>query len=156
RYLAPNEPNPRRRKPSNPTTTTTPRTTIPQRTRTERARQRQRYPVKPPGFSADPETAIGQPPQLDLSVVVPVYNEEESLPQLIREVHEALDDEGLTYELILVDDGSTDRSFEVMRAAAELDAALTVIRFRRNFGQTAALQAGIDAARGARLVLMDA
>lgn len=112
--------------------------------------------MKPPGFSADTETALEQPAQLDLSVVVPVYNEEESLPQLIREVHEALDDEGLTYELILVDDGSTDRSFEVLRTAADLDAALTVIRFRRNFGQTAALQAGIDASRGARLVLMDA
>lgn len=112
--------------------------------------------MKPPGFPADSETAIEQPAQLDLSLVVPVYNEEESLPQLIREVHEALDDEGLTYELILVDDGSTDRSFEVLRNAAELDAALTVIRFRRNFGQTAALQAGIDAARGSRLVLMDA
>jgi glycosyltransferase involved in cell wall biosynthesis len=112
--------------------------------------------VKPPGISASSNSELDQPAQLDLSVVVPVHNEEESLPHLIREVHEALDDQGLTYELILVDDGSTDRSFDLLRNAAELDGMLTVLRFRRNFGQTAALQAGIDASRGARLVLMDA
>lgn len=112
--------------------------------------------MKPPGFPLDSEAVLDQPAQLDLSVVVPVHNEEESLPHLIREVHEALDNQGLTFELVLVDDGSTDRSFEMLRAAAELDGTLTVIRFRRNFGQTAALQAGIDAARGSRVVLMDA
>jgi glycosyltransferase involved in cell wall biosynthesis len=99
---------------------------------------------------------IDLPAQLDLSIIVPVHNEEESLPHLLREVHAALDKQDLTWELILVDDGSTDRSYEVLQQAAEHDAALTVIRFRRNFGQTAALQAGLDAARGARLVLMDA
>ncbi len=99
---------------------------------------------------------IDQPAQLDLSVIVPVHNEEESLPHLLREMHAALDKHDLTWELILVDDGSTDRSYEVLRQASESDDALTVIRFRRNFGQTAALQAGLDAARGARLVLMDA
>ncbi len=96
------------------------------------------------------------PPSLDLSIVVPVYNEEESLPHLIREVHQALDGEGLSFELVLVDDGSSDGSFAAMQRAADEDAALTVVRFRRNFGQTAALQAGIDMARGARIALMDA
>ncbi len=93
---------------------------------------------------------------MDLSVVIPVYNEEESLPRLLDELHAALTGTGLTYELVLVDDGSRDKSFEVLAAAAANDPALNVVRFRRNFGQTAALQAGIDAARGARVVLMDA
>lgn len=112
--------------------------------------------MRPPDYSLESDAVIDQAAQLDLSVVVPVHNEEESLPHLIREVHEALDNQGLTFELILVDDGSTDRSFELLRANAELDGTLTVVRFRRNFGQTAALQAGIDVARGARIVLMDA
>jgi glycosyltransferase involved in cell wall biosynthesis len=93
---------------------------------------------------------------MDLSVVIPVYNEEESLPRLLDELHAALAGTGLTYELVLVDDGSRDRSFEVLKAAAGTDPALHVVRFRRNFGQTAALQAGIDVARGRRVVLMDA
>jgi len=93
---------------------------------------------------------------MDLSVVIPVYNEEESLPRLLEELHAALAGTGLMYELVLVDDGSRDRSFEVLKAAATTDPALHVVRFRRNFGQTAALQAGIDAARGRRVVLMDA
>jgi glycosyltransferase involved in cell wall biosynthesis len=93
---------------------------------------------------------------MDLSVVIPVYNEEESLPRLLEELHAALAGTGLTYELVLVDDGSRDRSFEVLKAAAGTDPALHVVRFRRNFGQTAALQAGIDVARGRRVVLMDA
>lgn len=97
-----------------------------------------------------------EPPQLDLSVVAPIYNEEDSIPHLLREVHEALDGTGLSYELVLVDDGSRDRSYELLRAAATTDPALVVIRFRRNFGQTAALQAGLDVSRGARVVLMDA
>ncbi len=93
---------------------------------------------------------------MDLSVVIPVYKEEESLPRLLDELHAALAGTGLTYELVLVDDGSRDRSFEVLKAAAGTDPALHVVRFRRNFGQTAALQAGIDVARGRRVVLMDA
>jgi len=93
---------------------------------------------------------------MDLSVVIPVYNEEESLPRLLDELHAALAGTGLTYELVLVDDGSRDRSFDVLATAAAGDPALHVVRFRRNFGQTAALQAGIDVARGRRVVLMDA
>ncbi len=90
---------------------------------------------------------------MDLSVVIPVYNEEESLPRLLDELHAALTGTGLTYELVLVDDGSRDKSFEVLAAAAAHDPALNVVRFRRNFGQTAALQAGIDA--GFRWVTLD-
>lgn len=93
---------------------------------------------------------------MDLSVVVPVYNEEESLVRLVPEIHAALRPTGLRYEIVLVDDGSRDRSYAVMRKLAESDPALVAIRFRRNFGQTAAMQAGIDAARGRLVALMDA
>lgn len=95
-------------------------------------------------------------PSLDLSVVVPVYHEEESLPHLLDEIHAALRPTDLHYEIVLVDDGSTDRSFEIMEAAAAEDPALHLVRFRRNFGQTAAMQAGLDAARGDVVVTMDA
>lgn len=95
-------------------------------------------------------------PALDVSVIVPVYNEEESLPHLISELHRALRPSGFSYELVLVDDGSADRSWTVMSQAAASDPALHLVRFRRNFGQTAAMQAGLDAARGARVVTIDA
>jgi glycosyltransferase involved in cell wall biosynthesis len=93
---------------------------------------------------------------LDVSVVIPVFNEEESVGPLLAELHAALAPTGLGYELILIDDGSSDRSFEVLTQASRSDPALVVIRFRRNFGQTAALQAGLDAARGKTVVTMDA
>ena len=93
---------------------------------------------------------------MDLSLVIPVYNEEESLPHLIPEIHEALSGTGLTYEVFLIDDGSRDRSWEIMQEYAARDPSLVVARFRRNFGQTAAMQAGFDAARGAVVVTLDA
>lgn len=94
--------------------------------------------------------------QLDLSVIAPIYNEEESVPHLIAEIHRALDPTGLRFEIILVDDGSKDRSFQIMRDFAATDPALSIVGLRRNFGQTAALQAGLDTARGKFIVLMDA
>lgn len=93
---------------------------------------------------------------MDLSVVVPIYNEEESIPLLVAEVRDALAPTGLKYELLCIDDGSKDRSFEVLENLAETDPALRVAQFRRNFGQTAAMQAGLDAAQGAVVVTMDA
>jgi len=93
---------------------------------------------------------------LDLSIVVPVYNEEESLPHLVQQLHAALDPTGLRFELVLVDDGSRDQSFAVLQRLAALDPSLHVLRFRRNFGQTAAMQAGLDASRGRKVVTMDA
>jgi glycosyltransferase involved in cell wall biosynthesis len=93
---------------------------------------------------------------LDLSVVVPIYNEEDSLPHLVSELHAALSPTGLRYELVLVDDGSVDRSFTILEGMAATDPALHVVRFRRNFGQTAAMQAGLDVSRGAKVVTMDA
>ncbi len=95
-------------------------------------------------------------PSLDLSVIIPVYNEEESIKQLLEELHAALDPTGFRFELVLVDDGSTDRTWTLLEGFAASDPALSVIQFRRNFGQTAAMQAGLDAARGSRIVTMDA
>jgi glycosyltransferase involved in cell wall biosynthesis len=93
---------------------------------------------------------------LDLSVVVPVYNEEESLPHLVEQLHGALAPTGLAYELVLIDDGSGDRSFTILKEMAKHDASLHVVRFRKNFGQTAAMQAGLDVSRGAKVVTIDA
>lgn len=92
---------------------------------------------------------------MDLSIVVPIYNEEESITHLYERVTSALAKTALAYELILVDDGSSDRSFLLLKDIAVQDARVKVIRFRRNFGQTAAMAAGFDAASGRVVVPMD-
>ncbi|HVJ18433.1 MAG TPA: glycosyltransferase family 2 protein [Polyangiaceae bacterium] len=97
-----------------------------------------------------------QPDDIDLSVVVPVYNEEESLPKLISELHEVLGPAGISYEIVLIDDGSRDGSYALAKRMSAQDPALTLVQFRRNFGQTAAMQAGLDVARGRAIVTMDA
>lgn len=97
-----------------------------------------------------PEAAI------DISVVVPIFNEDESLTLLVEELHAALRPTGKNYELVLVDDGSTDGSWALLEKLADADEALHLVRFRRNFGQTAAMQAGLDAARGKYVVTIDA
>lgn len=94
--------------------------------------------------------------EVALSVVAPVYNEEESLPHFVSQVTEALAPLGISYEIIVVDDGSRDRSLAIMTEIATRVPELVVVSFRRNFGQTAALQAGLDYSRGQRVVLMDA
>jgi glycosyltransferase involved in cell wall biosynthesis len=88
-------------------------------------------------------------------VVVPIFNEEESLPTLHREVAEVLGPLGLTWELILVDDGSTDGSLSTMLALRSADPHVRVVKFRRNCGQTAALAAGFEFSRGDVVVAMD-
>jgi glycosyltransferase involved in cell wall biosynthesis len=92
---------------------------------------------------------------MDLSVVIPVRNEEASLPELVRELTETLGRWGRSFEIIVVDDGSTDRSFELLARMQAADPRLRIIRFRRNFGQTAAFAAGFDHARGRFIVTMD-
>src|SRR6266498_2406562 len=92
---------------------------------------------------------------LDLSIVVPIYNEEENIRDLHESVAAALNNSGLDYELILVDDGSTDGSFPLLKEIAKSDPQVKVIRFRHNFGQTAAMTAGFDAASGRVIVPMD-
>lgn len=94
--------------------------------------------------------------ECDLSVVVPVFNEVENVAILLREITTALSGRALAYEVIFVDDGSRDGSFEALRALAEHDPRVVVIRFRRNFGQTAAFAAGFRHARGDVVVTMDA
>jgi glycosyltransferase involved in cell wall biosynthesis len=92
----------------------------------------------------------------DLSVVLPVYNEEESLPVLWPELREVLDGMGLCYEVIFVDDGSQDRSAEIVRAFRDEDPRVRLIRLKANAGETAATDAGFKAAHGRHVVTMDA
>ncbi len=91
-----------------------------------------------------------------LSIVLPVFNEEQNLEQVDREIHEAVSALELDYEVIYVDDGSTDSSYERLAALQADNDRLVVVRFRRNFGQTAAMAAGFDIARGDVIVTMDA
>lgn len=93
---------------------------------------------------------------VELSIVVPVYDEVASLPELYRELCETLADVPYRSELIFVDDGSTDGSSEVLRSFFASDPRVQVIEFRRNFGKSAALAAGFRAARGAIIVTLDA
>ncbi len=93
---------------------------------------------------------------LDISVFLPVYNEEPNLRPLHAKMTNALATLGRTAEIIYVDDGSSDGSLEVLREIARQDARVRVIALRRNYGQTAAMSAGIDAARGRVLIPMDA
>jgi glycosyltransferase involved in cell wall biosynthesis len=92
-----------------------------------------------------------------LSLVVPVFNEEENLPLLFEAVHKVMDPIPHTWELILVDDGSQDKSLVVLNELAAKDPEhIRVVIFRRNFGQTAAIAAGIDHATGEIVILLDA
>ncbi len=93
---------------------------------------------------------------MDLSVVIPVYNEEENIESLYKELKEVLESMGISYEIIFVDDGSTDKSGRILDAIAEKDGSVVVIHFRRNYGQTAAISAGFDYAKGDIIVTMDA
>jgi dolichol-phosphate mannosyltransferase len=92
----------------------------------------------------------------DLSVVIPVYNEEENLEPLWGELVPVLDGLGLQFEVIFVDDGSQDRSAEVIRSLREGDRRVRLVRFKANAGESAATDAGFRAARGRWVVTMDA
>ena len=93
---------------------------------------------------------------MDLSVVIPLYNEQGNVRPLVSRLIETLSRLSLSWEVIIVDDGSTDGSFEILRELAAGEPRLRVLRFRRNFGQTAAFAAGFDAAQGQIVVTMDA
>jgi glycosyltransferase involved in cell wall biosynthesis len=93
----------------------------------------------------------------DLSLIIPVYNEAQNLPILYDSVQQTLKANKNIWEVIFIDDGSTDDSFDVLRSLVEKDPEhVRVVAFRRNFGQTAAITAGIDHAQGEIIVLMDA
>jgi glycosyltransferase involved in cell wall biosynthesis len=90
-----------------------------------------------------------------LSIVIPVHNEEHSILRLYDRLTAVLQSLGKPYEIVFIDDASTDRSFELLANLVETDSRLEVIRLRRNFGQTAALSAGFHEARGSVIVAMD-
>ena len=92
----------------------------------------------------------------DLSVVIPVYNEEASLSPLWSELRGVLERLGLAFEVVFVDDGSRDRSAEIIRSFRESDQRVRLVRLKTNGGETAATDAGFKAARGRRVVVMDA
>src|SRR3989475_2571432 len=92
---------------------------------------------------------------IQFSIVVPFYNEQENIPPLYMKLTEVLDGIGEPYELVFVDDGSKDNSFKVLSDIYEHDCRVNVVRLRRNFGQTAALKAGFDFARGEVIISMD-
>jgi glycosyltransferase involved in cell wall biosynthesis len=94
--------------------------------------------------------------RLDLSIVLPIYEEEESLPQLFARLFAVLDPLGKSYEIVAVNDGSSDRSSDVLGEIARAHPQVRVVDFRRNYGQTAALMAGFDFARGEIIVTLDA
>lgn len=91
----------------------------------------------------------------EISIVVPFYNEEDNVEELYRRLKEVLDHLGRSYELVFVDDGSNDRTPEILQRLYEQDEKVKIIRLRRNFGQTAALQAGFDHAQGEIIISMD-
>lgn len=93
---------------------------------------------------------------IDVSVVIPVYNEEENLPRLWPELRSVLDAERLDFEVVFVDDGSHDRSADIIRALRESDPRVRLVRLKTNAGETAATDAGFRAARGRLIVTMDA
>ncbi|HEX7152487.1 MAG TPA: glycosyltransferase family 2 protein [Thermoanaerobaculia bacterium] len=94
--------------------------------------------------------------QPDLSVVFPVYNEEENLPLLLDEIAKALDGTGVTYEIVAADDGSTDRSREVLHELRAKHPTLRILALEKNTGQTAALDAAWRGAKGRMIVSLDA
>ena len=91
-----------------------------------------------------------------ISVVIPAYNEEENIPILYEKLKKVLENLGEDYEIIFVDDGSTDRTYEILKEIAQKNKKVKVIRFRRNFGQTAAMYAGFEHAKGDVIITMDA
>jgi len=90
-----------------------------------------------------------------LSIVVPIYNEEESVQPLYDAIRTACERNGQSYEIVFVDDGSQDQTFVLLEELHKQHSGITVVRFRKNFGQTAAMDAGFRAARGQVIVSMD-
>lgn len=108
---------------------------------------------------SEPKREIGEEggrAALDLSVVIPLHNERENLRPLHEELLSAIEPLGISFEVLYVNDGSTDGSGEILEAIQREDPATTVLNLRRNFGQTAAMAAGFDHARGEAVVTLDA
>lgn len=114
------------------------------------------YDEEPKLRPAVEKAAIDSSEEPEISVFLPVYNEEPNLPPLHAKLDQALAKLGRTAEIVYVDDGSTDGSLKVLRQLASSDSRVRVVALRRNYGQTAAMAAGIDASRGKVLIPMDA
>jgi len=99
---------------------------------------------------------MDKPQGTKLSVVIPVFNEAENLPELYRELSASCQNLNIPFEMIFIDDGSTDNSFQLLKELRAEDSRMKLIRLRRNFGQTAALSAGFDYAHGGIIITMDA
>ena len=93
---------------------------------------------------------------MDISVIVPLYNEEESLPELEAWIRRVMDENHFSYEVIMVDDGSTDNSWEVVEELHGLNPFIKGIKFQRNYGKSAALNEGFKMAKGDVVITMDA
>ncbi|MDQ2999109.1 MAG: glycosyltransferase family 2 protein, partial [Chloroflexota bacterium] len=98
----------------------------------------------------------GEPPPPELSVVMPVFNEEDNLPSLHQRLTTVLRQTGLSYEIVFVDDGSRDESLSLLRALAADDLHVLVVELARNFGHQVAISAGLDHSSGAAVIVMDA
>ena len=93
---------------------------------------------------------------MDISVVIPLYNEEESLPELFDWIHRVMTANGFSYEVIFVNDGSTDNSWDTVRKLRQEHSEVKGIKFRRNYGKSAALYCGFEKAQGDVVITMDA
>jgi len=95
-------------------------------------------------------------PIYDISVIIPLYNEDESLPELSEWIARVMQDNNFTYEVLMIDDGSTDRSWQVVNEINQKNRCFKGIRFRRNYGKSAALSVGFHEAKGRVIITMDA
>lgn len=93
---------------------------------------------------------------MDISVIVPLYNEEESLPELAAWIKKVMDEHQFSYEVLMVDDGSTDKSWSIVESLHKDNPRIRGIRFRRNYGKSAALNTGFEACEGDVVITMDA
>ena len=93
---------------------------------------------------------------MQISIVVPLYNEDESLPELHDWIVKVMNANNFTYEIVFVDDGSKDKSWQVVETLAARNSAVRGIKFRRNYGKSAALQTGFEACMGDVVITMDA
>ena len=93
--------------------------------------------------------------EIGYSIVVPLYNEQDNVVPLYTRIVEAMMEVGGSYEIVFVDDGSRDATYKILSEIAATDSRVTVVRLRKNFGQTAGLKAGFDFARGDVIISMD-
>src|SRR5580700_5201450 len=98
---------------------------------------------------------MGAAAQIRYSIVIPLFNEAENISPLYRQITAVMNTVGDVYEIVFIDDGSRDPTFKILLKICDEDSRVVVIRLRRNFGQTAALKAGFDYARGEIIISMD-